>query len=100
VIRILIMLIVIAAVWLLLRKTVTDKKSSGWNPAHPDERARYCEILGVSLNAGGEAVKNAYRNKIKEYHPDMFLNQPEWVKKQAVEMTQKINEAYRYLKTN
>lgn len=56
------------------------------------------EILGLDKTAGADAVKSAYREKIKEYHPDKFQNQPEWVKKQAEEMTQKINRAYEALK--
>jgi hypothetical protein len=52
------------------------------------------ELLGVFNTATNEEVKKAYKDKMKEYHPNLFMNQPEWVKKQSHEMTQKIVQAH------
>jgi preprotein translocase subunit Sec63 len=95
--RIIAIIVVIVIVWMLLRKPGAGRSRGNENAGSADKRGLYCEILGIGRDAGNEEIKDAYRNKIKEYHPDKFHNQPEWVKKQAVEMTQKINEAYKYL---
>lgn len=57
----------------------------------------YYDILRVSRNATQDEIKRAYHDKIKEYHPDIFMNQPEWVRKQAEQMSKKLNEAYEVL---
>ena len=57
----------------------------------------YYEILGISRNATQDEIKKAYRDKIKEYHPDRFINQPKWIRKEADEMSKKLNEAYEVL---
>lgn len=55
----------------------------------------YYDLLGIKPNALQEEIKRAYRNKMKEYHPDKFENHSEeWVKKRADEMCKRINEAY------
>lgn len=35
------------------------------------------EILGVDRSASGEKIKGAYRNKAKEYHPDVAGHEPD-----------------------
>ncbi|MGC8612504.1 MAG: J domain-containing protein [Athalassotoga sp.] len=57
------------------------------------------EVLGISKNASLKEIKNAYRIKIKEWHPDNFINDPK-KKKIAEEMTREIIEAYKYLIQN
>ena len=54
-------------------------------------RSYYYHILGVSENAGIEEIKEAFRRKAKEFHPD--LNKA----KDANERFIDINEAYTYL---
>lgn len=48
----------------------------------------YYRILGVSRNASYEEIKKAYRNLVRQWHPD-FNNSPE-----AEEKIREINEAY------
>ena len=55
----------------------------------------YYEILGLSRNASKNDIKNAFRKKIKENHPDRF-NEP-FKKELAEEKTRDIIEAYKIL---
>ncbi len=55
----------------------------------------YHEILGVKKNATLDEIKKAYRNKMKEYHPDKHnASSFEWVKDEADKRTKLIQEAY------
>lgn len=50
-------------------------------------------ILELDPTASAEAVKEAYRDQIKVWHPDRFLNDPRLLKK-ANERAKQINNAY------
>ena len=50
-------------------------------------------ILGVSRNAGADELKTAFRNKAKEFHPDVHVGD----KKFAEEKFKEIGEAYQIL---
>lgn len=50
-----------------------------------------CDILGVPYNADKYQIKLAYRQKAKEYHPDLNKSP------NATEMFQRINNAYEFL---
>lgn len=52
----------------------------------------YYAILGVSPDANEGAIKNRYRELVKQYHPDIHKDNPEAAKKMA-----EINEAYETL---
>ena len=51
----------------------------------------YYEVLNVSRNAGGEELKNSFRNLARKYHPDVS-KEPD-----AEEKFKEINEAYAVL---
>jgi len=53
----------------------------------------YYELLGIDPAAGPEQVRQAYLDKIKEWHPDV---NPERIP-QAEEMTKVLNQAYQIL---
>ena len=55
--------------------------------------ANYYELLGIDPNAGPQEVRQAYLEKIKEWHPD---NNPERVA-EAEEMAKVLNKAYQIL---
>ncbi len=55
----------------------------------------YYDILGIKKTATQEEIKKAYRQKVKEYHPDLHLSLKE--KNNAEEIMKKINEAYTIL---
>lgn len=69
------------------REPPTEKKT-------PD----YYQILGIAKTASSEEIKKAYREKMKEYHPDKHSSSDyDWVKSEASRMTKQIQEAYEML---
>ncbi|HIU48525.1 MAG TPA: DnaJ domain-containing protein [Candidatus Avimonoglobus intestinipullorum] len=50
------------------------------------------EVLGVPENADEETIKKAYRELVKKYHPDKYVNNP--LADLASEKLKDINEAY------
>ena len=58
----------------------------------------YCKVLGVDSSATPEELKKAYRDLIKEWHPDRFLHNPR-LQKKAEEKLREINEAYDQLQS-
>ena len=57
------------------------------------------EVLGVSENADEETIKRAYKELVKKYHPDKYVNNP--LADLAAEKMKEINKAYDMLtKTN
>jgi molecular chaperone DnaJ len=55
------------------------------------------EVLGISRNATREEIKNAYRELIKFYAPDLNMGEPERVKLQCEEKAKELNFAYEVL---
>ncbi len=53
------------------------------------------EVLGVREGASAEEIKNAYRELVKRYHPDQYMNNP--LSDLAEEKLKEINEAYDFL---
>jgi len=66
-------------------------------PKQPDPYA----VLGVSRESDLESVKRAWREKIKDHHPDMMIAQQRSDKeiKEAAETTRKLNEAWQKIKS-
>lgn len=57
-----------------------------------------CTMLGVSVNASIEDIKSAYKQRMKEYHPDRVANLGAELKDLARKKTQEFNDAYQFLK--
>jgi curved DNA-binding protein CbpA len=58
----------------------------------------YYKILELKPNASQEEIKQAYRNLVKTWHPDLFHNDPQ-MKQQAEAKIKIINHAYEELKS-
>lgn len=56
------------------------------------------EVLGVSENADEETVKKAYKELVKKYHPDRYVNNP--LADLAAEKMKEINQAYDMITKN
>ncbi len=50
------------------------------------------EVLGVSENADEAEIKKAYKELVKKYHPDKYVNNP--LADLATEKLKQVNEAY------
>ena len=50
------------------------------------------EVLGIKETATPDEIKKAYRELVKQYHPDRYENNP--LKDLAEEKLREINEAY------
>ncbi|MBQ3125192.1 MAG: J domain-containing protein [Clostridia bacterium] len=50
------------------------------------------EVLGVPENADEETVKKAYKELVKKYHPDKYVNNP--LADLAAEKMKEVNQAY------
>ena len=67
---------------------------------HQSELEKHAEVLGVSPNATEEEIKRAYRQKIKDFHPDRNINVTSAVEEIIRKETQKLNIAKDYLLKN
>ena len=57
------------------------------------------KILGVSSTATAEEIKTAYRNKIKQYHPDKVANLGKELQDVARKKSSEVNRAYEMLQS-
>ena len=53
----------------------------------------YCKILGIDPTATPEELKKAYRNLVKQWHPDQFRDKSH-LQSDAQQRLQEINKAY------
>jgi hypothetical protein len=68
-------------------------------PVDEPEKLGPREILGVSATASVAEIKIAYRNRVKECHPDRFAHLDEQSRELAEEWTKALNAAYHTLLT-
>ncbi len=57
-----------------------------------------CNVLKIHRDASVDEIKNAYKQRIKEYHPDLVENLGEELRQLAKQKSQQINEAYKFIK--
>lgn len=85
-------------------KKIIDNLSSD-NNTHPNQfqinkmnTDLALKILGINSNASIEQIKIAYKQKIKQYHPDKVADMGKEIQNLAKIRTQQINSAYQFLK--
>jgi len=86
-------------------KTFKDKSSykTKGNSTQKDENKVFTldeaySILGIKSSATNEEIKSAYKQKMKEYHPDRVADLGIELKQLAEQKTQQINNAYVMIK--
>jgi uncharacterized membrane protein YkvA (DUF1232 family) len=55
------------------------------------------EVLGIDRSASIDAIRDAYRSKMQEYHPDKVAHLGSELQELALEKSQQIQRAYRQL---
>lgn len=77
-------------------QTNTPPKQSKKQAEQEAKIARAYTILGLQKGASSDDIKKAYRDLVKKWHPDLFVNQPQLLKQAESKMLQ-FNEAYNLL---
>ncbi|HEY6527727.1 MAG TPA: co-chaperone DjlA [Cellvibrionaceae bacterium] len=80
------------------RKPDADK-SAPYDTGDSDELTTAYEALGVAASVSDAELKDAYRKKMSQYHPDKLAGQgvPDFMIKASTEQFQKIRAAYEYI---
>ena len=69
------------------------------NFSAPDPLAKYYANLEIPVGSDQITIKNAWKNQLKKYHPDLHYSDPE--KKMIAEnLTRQLNETYRILSSD
>ena len=76
------------------RPAADPEPEPGPTPVHEPEKLSAHEILGVAADATVAEVKTAYRNRIKDCHPDRFANMDQTSRERAEEWSKALNAAY------
>jgi DnaJ like chaperone protein len=93
-----------AANWLGIEKTdydrlwqgVDDREAAATVP--PDLATHYASILGVPVTASPQELKRAYREKAKQYHPDIVAHKGPVFAREAEERFKELSRAYEFLR--
>jgi DnaJ-domain-containing protein 1 len=75
-----------------------EKCAGSESAANPMTLERARQLLGVSLASTSMQIKAAYRQKVREWHPDRLSDQNQVARQFANEKMTEINEAYRLLR--
>jgi DnaJ-domain-containing protein 1 len=78
------------------KKESSDKKSENTqkNNNISDEIKKAFAELEVPPNADSATIKSAYRNKMKEFHPDRFVKLDKDLQEKSRRKSQELNSAY------
>ena len=75
-----------------------NKDSKDSKDVFESEQIRYGKILDLKGKINKSDIRKAYKQKMKEYHPDKISNMAEELQELALKRTKEINEAYEYFK--
>ena len=73
------------------------EKESAFSQSIDDEGSSPYDVLGLPRNATQEDIKKAYRNLVKQYHPDKVNHLGEEFRALAEKRFKEIQEAYQTL---
>jgi DnaJ-domain-containing protein 1 len=82
----------------------TDSDASGYEEGYeepivpPDLATYYATILGIPLTASPQEVKRAYREKAKQYHPDVVAHKGPVFAREAEERFKELSKAYAFFR--
>lgn len=94
--RAIVLLVVLLVVWRLVRSRLTAvaKSAPQRRPAEPDP----CVVLGIPSGASGAEIQRAYRERVKEYHPDRVADLGPELRELAHRKTVEIQQAWQALR--
>ncbi len=75
-----------------------NKQSTSNNSSATITLADAYKVLEINANTDIEAIKTAYKTKIKEYHPDKVQTMGKEIQEIANRKTKEINDAYNLIK--
>lgn len=78
----------------------TDQKTAEDPIAESPADRRWFEVLGVNEFASPDEIKRAYRDLIRQYHPDKVGAMGEKIRELAMRETQIINAAFQEARLN
>jgi DnaJ like chaperone protein len=74
-----------------------DRKQAREEPVVPPDLATYyASILGIAVTASPQEVKRAYREKAKQYHPDVAVHRGAAFANEAEERFKELSMAYEF----
>ncbi|MDP7039475.1 MAG: J domain-containing protein [Myxococcota bacterium] len=85
-------------VWRVLQRSIRTRAGSASGTETAKRLQTPYEILDVPVGSDFDAIKAAYQNKIRQYHPDKVADMGPEVRQVAEKHAQEINEAYDILK--
>ena len=88
--------VVEAELWQWISRMQAEAQKAGRQAQRRKIAVNHYETLGVGPDATMDEVKAAYRQKMRDHHPDRFAHDPE-AEAEAQERAQVINAAYQAL---
>jgi hypothetical protein len=75
------------------------KKQYSFNESYREDEyfKKAISIFGLNMNYNEYELKNSYKEIMKKYHPDKYVNEKPEIRKLVEEKTKEANEMYEYL---
>ncbi|GHV48508.1 hypothetical protein AGMMS49546_39110 [Spirochaetia bacterium] len=67
-------------------------------PLQPDMVSFYRNLLGLRLQFTQDELKSAYRESVKKYHPDTYIDASKRDRENAEMLMRQVNDGYEVLK--